>query len=149
MQSSTHSSPESAPFRLEWRPSRWPVLALLILAPLAAACALASGVPRVPAWLLAVAALAWGLRQARRQLRRQAHVLVLDTEGGAALDGAVVQAWQVGWRGPLAIVHLVDADGASHSLDWWPDTLCAQSRRELRLAGRRGDAARHARPVAP
>ena len=149
MQSSTHSLPESAPFRLEWRPSRWPVLALLILAPLAAACALASGVPRPLGWLLAVAALAWGLRQARRLVRRQAHLLVLDTEGGAFLDGAGVQAWRVGWRGPLAIVYLVDADGGRHCLDWWPDTLSAESRRELRLAGRRGDAARHAQPMAP
>ena len=149
MQSSTHSSPESAPCRLDWRPSRWPVLALLILAPLAAGCALLSGVPRPLGWLLAVAALALGLRRARLLAGRRAHALVLDAEGGAALDGAAVRAWQVAWRGPLAIIELVDAQGRRCWLDWWPDTLAAQARRELRLAGQRARAARHTPPMAP
>lgn len=149
MPSSPNSSPASAPFRLEWRPSRWPVLALLVLAPFSAACVLLSGIPPLPARLLAGAALAWGLWQARSQARRQPHALVVDADGVAILDGCAVQRWKVHWRGPLAFAHLVDVAGRRHTLAWWPDTLPAAARRELRLAARRGHASLHTPPMAP
>lgn len=149
MPNSPGSSPASAPFRLEWRPSRWPSLALLALAPLAAACVLASGVPLRAGAALAGIALAWGLWQAWAQRRQSRHLLVLDADGGALFDGVRVQAWQVRWRGPLAVVELVDDDGRRWRLAWWPDTLPPVARRELRLATRRGRASLYTSPVAP
>lgn len=149
MRNSPRSSAESAPCRLEWRPSRWPVLALLILAPLAAASAWLSGVPRPLDWVLAIAALGWGAWQARAYAHRRRRTLVLDAAGNAALDGEQAQAWRVMWRGPLAVVQLVDANGARCQLAWWPDTLPPHLGRELRLAGWQGGTSRHVRPMAP
>ena len=149
MQNWPRSSPASAPFRLEWRPSRWPVLALLILAPLGASCVLLSGVPAPLAWPLAVLAPVWTAWRARRLWRQPARDLVLAADGEAFLDGSRVRLVGVAWRGPLAVVHLVDGQDASRRLDWWPDTLPPAARRELRLAAQRGCVSRLTRAMAP
>ncbi|ADV27158.1 hypothetical protein Psesu_1311 [Pseudoxanthomonas suwonensis 11-1] len=149
MPSSPGSSPASAPFRLEWRPSRWPLLALLILGPLAAACVLLSAIPPLPGRLLALAAFAWGLWQARAHARRARRELVIDAQGTAFLDGEAAQAWMIRWRGPLAVVQLVDHGGRRQDLAWWPDTLPPPARRELRLAAARDHASLHTRAMAP
>ncbi len=148
MPNSPRSSNGSAPCRLEWRPSRWPVLALLVLAPSAAACALLSGVPPLAGAVLAVAALAWGGWQARAYRRLPVRQLVLEATGGAVLDGTRMSEWRLAWHGPLAVMRLRDGPGDCMHLAWWPDTLPAPARRELRLAARRVHAAQRTLPVA-
>ena len=51
----------SASFRLEWRPSRWLVGALVLIAVLSPFAVLHSELPRPWAWLLAADAAAYGL----------------------------------------------------------------------------------------
>jgi len=148
MPNSTRSSPASGPCRLEWRPSRWLLAALLILALLAPVSVLASGLPRAWAWPLALAALGWGIASVRRQARRPVRRLVLAADGGE-LDGHALRGWSVAWRGPLAFVRAVDGQGRCHRLAWWPDTLPPAARRELRLAALARPASREAAAVAP
>jgi toxin CptA len=145
------SSAGSAPCRLEWRPSRWLLAALLVLSLLAPLSVLGSGLPRALAWPAALAAAGYGLRLAWKQAASAPRQLVLAVGGGGSdlLDGRPLHACHVGWRGPLAFVHAIDRDGRSHRLAWWPDTLPAPLRRELRLAVAARPASRRARPVAP
>lgn len=148
------SSPASAPCRLEWRPSRWLRAALLVLALLAPLSVLGSDLPGMIAWPLAVAAGAWGLWSARREAGRAPRQLVLATAAATqvpldTLDGRPVHACRIAWRGPLAFIHLVDRDGRSERLAWWPDTLPPTLRRELRLAAAARAASRRDRPMAP
>jgi len=95
------------------------LLALSLAAPFAV---IASGMPRVVAWPLAVAAWAWGLAGATREWRRPGRRLHWPP------PGAVVQ-----WRGPLLFVR-----GPGLRLSWWPDTLDAPTRRELHRREDRG-----------
>ena len=149
------SSPGSAPCRLEWRPSRWLQVALWVLAALAPLAVLGSELPQVLAWPLALAVAARGLALAWREAGRAPCLLVLGaggTEPGAShdtLDGRVLVRCEVAWRGPLAFVHAVDDAGRHQRLAWWPDTLPAARRRELRLAAAARGASRHGRPMAP
>ena len=48
------------------------------------------------------------------------------------------------WRGPLAFMRFRGSDGGIRHLGWWPDTLDARARRELRLALDRQAASRRA-----
>src|SRR5690606_28884658 len=61
------SSDGSAPCRIDWRPSRWLLAALLMLALAAPLAVLASELAPPAAWLLAAAALVQGLRLAARE----------------------------------------------------------------------------------
>lgn len=151
MPSCPPSSPASAPCRLEWRPSRWLLAALLILSVLAPLAVLGSELPRVLAWPLALVAAAQGLRLAWREAGRAPHWLVLGDPAAAAdtLDGRPLAHCGIAWRGPLAFVHTVDRDGRHRRLVWWPDTLPAPRRRELRLAAAARSASRRDRPMAP
>ena len=117
MPKSPHWSNTSAPFRLEWRPSRWVTGALLALAVLAPLAVLASEMPPAAAWPLAAIACVWGLVRARREWRRPP--CVLDWPPSEGTTGQ--------WRGPLLFVR-----GPGIRLSWWPDTLDAATRRELR-----------------
>lgn len=149
----THShrlSSASVSCRLEWRPSRWVIGALLALGLLAALAVLASGMPRPAAWPLAVSALAYACWRARRESKLPSHALFLPgNELPATLDGLPIeQAW-VQWRGPLAFLLWRDRQGRPQRLSWWPDTLPATSRRELRLAAGSLEAARDHRRMAP
>ena len=140
----------SAPCRLEWRPSRWLLAALLALTLVAPLAVLASEMPRITAWPLAAAAFVHGLRLLRREWRRPRTVLV---SGGAdapvVVDGVGVAWAEVTWRGPLAFVSWRDAQGRMHRLSWWPDTLPPAARRELRLAALAPARAARAPSVAP
>jgi len=151
MPSSPISSLRSAPCRLEWRPSRWLLAALGLLAILAPLSVLGSGLPRPLAWSLAPIAAALALWQVRREAGRAPRSLVLATgsAGTDSLDGEPLRACDVTWRGPLAFVHAVDRDGRDVRLAWWPDTLPAPRRRELRLAVAARAASRRDRPMAP
>ena len=154
MPSFPHSSPISAPCRLEWRPSRWLQAALILLAVLAPCSVLASAVPRILAWPLAALALAAGLWRARREGGRAPRQLCLGAAIAGAeprdtLDGQRLHGCEVRWRGPLAFVHVLDRNGRGERLVWWPDTLPPPRRRELRLAVAARAASRGDRPVAP
>ena len=88
MPHSTRSSAGSAACRLEWRPSRWLVVALLALGLLAAGSVIASELPRFAAWPSAAAALACGWWMARREARRPARWFAWPGNGApVTLDG--------------------------------------------------------------
>ena len=161
MSTSHRLSSASATCRLEWRPSRLIAGWLASLAMLCPICLLASGLPRWLAWPLALAAAAWGLRLAWREAGRAPRWLVLADRatgpgdgiashaGPDTLDGRPLARCEIAWRGPLAFVHAVDDAGRHQRLAWWPDTLPAARRRELRLAAAARGASRHGRPMAP
>jgi toxin CptA len=139
----------SAPCRIDWRPSRWLLAALLLLTLLAPLAVLASELPRASAWLLAAAAAVQGLHLARREWRRPPRTLRFTTDGRLLVDDVAASHVQVQWRGPLAFLSWRDAGGCHGSLAWWPDTLPPHRRRELRLAVDRLPAARAGPSVAP
>ncbi len=111
------------------------MLLLSVLAPMAV---LASDMPRLLAWPLAVCAILAGLGMARREAALPVLGVLIDAEGGAAIDGAVVDNFRIDHRGPLVFVAWHDAGGHPVRRSLWPDTLPPASRRELRLAIRRG-----------
>lgn len=139
----------SAPCRIEWRPSRWLQLALVLLGLLAAIAVLASELPRGAGWLLALAALVHGAWLAQRERSRPPRSLLFTADGRLMIDDADVTAIQLQWRGPLAFLAWQGADGVRRRLVWWPDTLPPRWRRELRLAVGRLPAARAGPSVAP
>ncbi|MBB6064809.1 hypothetical protein [Pseudoxanthomonas broegbernensis] len=124
---------------------------LLVLSLLTPMAVLASDLPRAGAWPLALAACAHGLWQAWREARRAPRYLVLAVaaQGADTLDGRPLQACELAWRGPLAFVRAVDAQGRAQRLVWWPDTLPPALRRELRLAVRARAVSRGHRSMAP
>lgn len=140
---------------LEWRPSRWLLAVLMLLPPLAAFALIESNLPRMAAWSLAAGVLLLGTWRWRREARRSPRQIVLKSavsdaqaEIGAGgqgvyatrveVDGTVVEDWTLHWRGPLAFASYRIKGGSSNgrreTLSWWPDTLPARKRRELRLA---------------
>ena len=121
------------PAALAWRPSRLLAALLCGFGVLAAIAVLASDLQRPWSWIVAAAALGEGLRLARRHLRLRPRGLRWDP-GGVVLDGVVLHAPQLSSRGPLAVLRWRDRHGRIQRLAWWPDTLPAASRRELRLA---------------
>lgn len=134
MRSLKHSSFTSAPFRLEWRPSRWLIGSLSLLSVAAPLAILASAMPPLFAVPAAVVALAYGAGLIRREARRPCCEFVFgDACAPVRLDGRPLHALQVSWRGPLAFLRWRDASGRWQRLAWWPDTLPASARRELRL----------------
>jgi toxin CptA len=136
--------------RLEWRPSRWLIGALLALGLLAALAVLASGMPRSAAWPLAVSALAYACWRARRESKLPNHALFLPgNELPVTLDGLPIGQARVQWRGPLAFLLWRDRQGRPQRLSWWPDTLSAARRRELRLAAGSLDVSPDHRRMAP
>lgn len=73
-----------------------------------------------------------------REAKQPIWPVVIDSDGVATIDGEVVDALRVDWRGPLAFVVWRDADGRMRRRSLWPDALSATQRRELRLAVRSG-----------
>ena len=104
-----------------------------MLGVLAAISILASEMARTMAWPLALAALAHGDGCARRARRRALRQLAWAAGRAPELDGQCLTDVEVQWRGPLAFLRGRDAQGAVVRLAWWPDTLPAGARRELRL----------------
>jgi toxin CptA len=149
MRNSSHWSKSSAPCRLEWRPSRLLVAAQWMLGVLAAASIVASEMPRAWAWPAALVALAWGGWTARRESRRAPQAWVWPGQGAVTVDDLAVEEVALHWRGPLAFVRWRDHAGRVRRSSWWPDTLDAGSRRELRLAALARSAARASRSMAP
>lgn len=150
MPHSTRLSSISAPCRLEWRPSRWLIAALLLLGLLAGGSVLTSNMPMVAAWPLALLAVGWGAWLAWREARRPARQLLWPRgDAPMTLDGESLRDPQLSWRGPLAFLRWCDDDGRIRRLSWWPDTLPSPARRELRLAATVNDPAQLAQSMAP
>lgn len=149
----THShrwSNGSVSCRLEWRPSRWVIGALLAGGVLAAASVLLSGMSMSAAWLLATAVLIHALCLASREAKRPVRTLVFPgNDLPVMVDGMPVEQVEVQWRGPLAFVSWKERDGRRLRLSWWPDTLLPTRRRELRLAANATDTAPHRSAMAP
>lgn len=126
---------KSAVCRFDWHPSRWLTAAICVLASLAAFSLLASDLPRTLAWPLAFLAIGWGLGEVRRYARQPSRTFLIPAGAGeACCDGVRMDALQVFWRGPLAFLRWRDPTGTTRRLAFFPDTLPAATRRELRLA---------------
>jgi toxin CptA len=133
--SSNASGSPDASCRIVWRPSRLLTLAIWMLAGLAPFSVLVSGLPRALAVPLALGSAVWTMRAARRYARQAALSFVLPS--GVATptcNGTPMHAPRVHRRGPLARLDWRDPGGARGRCLWWPDSLPAPSRRELRLA---------------
>jgi len=122
--------------RLEWRPSRQERTALLLLSVLGACSLLNCDLPASLAWLAAGVAVAWGLhclRQSGKRLSRE--FLIAPDIKACRLDGQPLSQLDLRWRGPLLFVRWKHpAQRRWHHAVFWPDTLPAGKRRELRLA---------------
>ena len=150
MTHSHHSSSASASCRLEWRPSRWLTGVLSLLGILAAFSILASEMPRLAAWPLALSALACGMWRAWRESGSPVREFFFPgNDLPVMLDGAPIESVEVQWRGSLAFIFWKERDGRCRRLSWWPDTLPAARRRELRLAAGSLEAARDRQTMAP
>ena len=142
MSKSRRSSITSVPCRLEWRPSRHVGAALGFLAMLAPFCLLASDLPRGWAWPLAAVAALVGIRDAWRYRQQPTRQFVIPAGRGApTCDAERIERLLVHWRGPLAFLRWRDGDGRNRRCVFAADTLSAPSRRELKLAMQRREAA--------
>lgn len=133
---------------LQWRPSRWLASALIVLGLLGGVSAWACELPRSLSLPIAWLALLWAIASARRELRRPARPLTIRG-GRATLAGEAIADLRLHWRGWLARLDFTGPDGRRQRLLWWPDTLDAAARRELRLAVAVTAPARDTRSVAP
>ena len=103
---------------------------LVVLAPLSL---IASDLPRAVAWPLAVAATAWAIIDARRYRSMAVRQLTIPAGRGAATcDGERIDGLRAHWR---------DGRGRRRHASFWPDTLPAALRRELKLAMQQREAA--------
>ncbi len=108
---------------------------LCLLAILAPVSLLVSDLPRRVAWPVAVITLGYGAWLMRRESRKPSHEIVIRDAGARVdIDGVQVDEFLVDWRGVLAFARWRDPQGRVRRLAWWPDTLPADARRELRLA---------------
>ncbi|MCC8535619.1 protein YgfX [Xanthomonas axonopodis pv. poinsettiicola] len=150
MPTTPHSSPISAPCRLEWRPSRGLACALGAMALLAQCAVWRSGAPMWVALLLSACAVVLGTRSLRQLLRSPPRQLVVPwSDAAASVDGERVEDLQVSWRGPIAVVSWQGRGQRRGRLLFWPDTLPAAQRRELRLAAQAHAISSRALQVAP
>lgn len=138
----------SAPFRYEWRPSRWLTCALLGLSLLAAVSVLNCDLELLLAWPLAVVVSALGVFRARAEaVSRPRQILVPQPPAAIHIDGGKVEAVELLERGPLLVLRWRHGRRRCQLL-FWPDTLPRPRRRELRLAVRAHAVSRRAASVA-
>ena len=150
MPNSLRSSHASETCRLDWRPSRLLAALLVLISVLGAVAVLASGMPAGMGWPLAAAALVHGVQAAARQRAKPRREVVWDGHAGLVrVDGIVVEAPALQWRGPLACVSWRGRDGRRRRLLFWPDVLHARPRRELRLAAANAPASPPRASMAP
>lgn len=119
---------------IPWRPSRWMATTLLLLGALGAASLMASDLPAILAGPAAVLACGAAARLWWRERSRAPMAFVFRSGAPPVVDGQTVVEFALQWRGPLAFVRWRDGQGRRHHRAWWPDTLQAPQRRELRLA---------------
>ncbi|WP_245622598.1 hypothetical protein [Pseudoxanthomonas dokdonensis] len=112
---------------------QWLLGGLTVLAVLAIQQSQAGGLARLLLSALAVAQGGCSLWRYRRQ--PSLRFLFPGNENPVLIDGRPVVPVRVSWRGPLAIVQWTDPQRRRQQRRvWWPDTLPAMTRRELRLA---------------
>ncbi|MFC3816704.1 hypothetical protein [Lysobacter sp. GCM10012299] len=121
----------------------------MLLGVLAGLSLIASELPLPLSLPLALLAAGEGVRLARRERSRPVIALAIAANGLATIDGETVSDLCIEWRGPLAFMRFRDSRGRPKRLAWWPDTLPAASRRELRLAAPVKAAAQNAPSMAP
>ena len=148
MPSSPRWSSRSASCPIEWHPSRWLGACLLLLAAGAVLSLLASDLPPVAARLLACVAAGHGAWVLVREQRR-APVEVWLNGGVLRVAGVEATEYELRWRGPVAFLAWREGPGRPRRLVWWPDTLPAARRRELRLAAAVRKSTRRAASMAP
>jgi toxin CptA len=124
--------------RIDWRPSRGMAVAIALIGLLATCSLLLSALPIAAALVLAAMALLRSVYLARRELRREPFELVwAGGEAAPALNFASRTQSLTGARlyirGPLASLTGQDEAGRAQCHLWWPDTLPAAARRQLRL----------------
>lgn len=142
-------SATSAPFRCEWRPSRWLSCALLGLAALAAISILNCRLEPGYAWPLAVCVLGWGLLQARAEARKpRRNILIPSPPSPPCIHAEPVEQIELIERGPLLVLRW-RLDKGRQQLLFWPDTLPRAQRRELRLAVKAHGVSRQPPGMAP
>ncbi|MBD9480127.1 hypothetical protein [Pseudoxanthomonas sp. PXM02] len=151
MRNSPRWSNGSVNCRLEWQPSRLLQALLIVLGVLAAVSVLASEMPRLFAWPIAATALAYGAWRAHREGKSPRPAFWFPcNDRPPTVDGQPMFDVRLHWRGPLAFLRWrARAGGRWYHAAWWPDTLPAAQRRELRLAAGDGDAGRDRRDRAP
>jgi toxin CptA len=120
--------------RVVWRPSRWVIVAIVVMGLAIVPAILVSDVPGLLAATLVLVAPVWAVRLAIREHRRPPRVFVVRPDGAMTLDDMPLEHCTVHWRGRLAFVRARDSDGRPHRLAFWPDVLPARGRRALRLA---------------
>ena len=132
------SSESSLPCRIDWRPSRWLVGALCLLALLSALSVMLSGLPAQMKPMFAGLAAMGGLGLARREALRPSvslqwsagRLALVDAQGGRReLHNPVLRE-----QGPLLHLEARTDAGRRWSRTWWPDTLSGALRRQVRLA---------------
>jgi toxin CptA len=137
MRSSPDSSPSCWTCRLEWRPSRLLVGALLLLGLLAAAALMQSALPMRAVVALA-AVVGGGLAAAREATQAVGDVAWAGLDRPAQWRSTaglrLLHDVQLLERGPLLRLQGRDESGRLHRLLWWPDTITRAERRALRLA---------------
>jgi len=129
-------STPSASCRLDWRPSRQERMCLWLLTSLAAFSLLHCDLPAALAWPAAAVTAIVGIWRLRRSARRRGcECLIAHDLAACRLDGQPVSRLELRWRGPLLFVRWKHpAQRRWQHLVFWPDTLPAAQRRELRLA---------------
>lgn len=148
MPNSHNWSSASATCRIDWRPSRILSGALIALGLLAGLSLLASDLPSAFAWPVALIATVWGVWLARRESRREPIRLCWRGDGVLLVEDERAESAELQWRGPLAFLSW-RVGNKTRRLAWWPDTLLAPRRRELRLAAAAAEAARQRARMAP
>jgi len=136
MPNSLRSSTLSANCRLEWRSSRQERAALGLLSVLGACSLLQCDLPAAWAWPAAGLALVWGgycLWMHGKQSCRE--FLICPDIEACRIGGQPPSRLDLRWRGPLLFIRWKHpAQRRWHHAVFWPDTLPAAKRRELRLA---------------
>ncbi len=149
MHTRSPSCRRSSPCRLEWSPSRWQGAAHAVFVLLAPWAVLATHLAGPARWPLALLAAVWAAGQGICYARRpRCRLVIPGDDTPAEVEGRPVDLLTLHDRGPL--VQLAwRADGRRHTRLFWPDTLPAPLRRELRLTLRARCISRSRPAVAP
>ncbi len=134
--SNLHRSLEgSVSFRHDWRPSPLLCVLLPLMGIAAAFSVLHTLLPRWLAWPLAALVLMHGAWRTHRYGRSlPAAICIPAGAPGPTVDGQPVDALELDWRGPCAMLAWRDRAGRRHRRLWMPGQLTPAARRELRLA---------------
>jgi len=121
-----------------------------MLAALAAAAVLGSGVPDWLRWPMTLVALLHGWVVAVREAGRLRRRFVLPGAAGTPrVDGREVSDLRLSRRGPLTVVAWREPGRFWQYRCFWPDTLSRLARRELTLAAGDWRVSRSRRSMAP